>query len=146
MGFQGFEFFGAYSGDLLEFVGGGEAAVFGTPVEDSLGEDWADARQAVQLGEGGRVEVDWRVGGRSRSTGWLAWIRCADWCGCGHSDDDLLAVGDLAGQVEGCQVDSGQGSARSRQYVGDTRARRCANQPGATDLAGNVHYDRGRRT
>ena len=67
MGFEGFELFVAYAGDLLEFVDGGEVAVFGSPVEDSLGQDGTDAGKGLEVGEGCLVEVQW--GGRGRATG-----------------------------------------------------------------------------
>jgi hypothetical protein len=58
MGFEGVEFLGAYAGDLLELVDGGEWTVLGAVVEDSLGQDGADAGEGVQLVESCGVEVD----------------------------------------------------------------------------------------
>jgi hypothetical protein len=62
MGFEGVEFLRTYAGDLLELVDGGEGAVLGAVVEDSLGQDGAHAREGVQLVEGCGVEVDGGVG------------------------------------------------------------------------------------
>jgi hypothetical protein len=47
MGFEGVELLGAYAGDLLELVDGGEGAVLGAVVEDSLGQDGAHAGEGV---------------------------------------------------------------------------------------------------
>ena len=66
MGFQGVELLGAYAWDLLELVDGGEGAVLGAVVEDSLGQDGAYAWEGVQLGEGGGVEIYGGVGGGGR--------------------------------------------------------------------------------
>lgn len=66
MGFEGVELLGAYAGDLLELVDGGEGAVLGSVVEDALGQDGADAGEGVQFVESGGVEVHGGVGGCCR--------------------------------------------------------------------------------
>ena len=63
MGFEGVVLLGAYAGDLLELVDGGEGAVLGSVVEDALGQDRAYTGEGVQLVEGGGVEVYGGVGG-----------------------------------------------------------------------------------
>jgi hypothetical protein len=141
MGFEGVELLLAYAGDLLELVDGGEGAVLGAVVEDPLGQHWADAWEGVELVEGGCVEVDGRVGwgggrvgcgarcgGRGAGWGWLA-------------DEDLFAVGDLAGEVEGGEVDAWERAAGEGEYVGDAGAGGRADQAGAAYLAGDVDDD-----
>jgi hypothetical protein len=119
MGLQRFEFLGAYARDLLEFVGAGEAAVFGAPVEDALGEYRSDTGQTVELGEGCGIQIDGSVSRCSRRTSWLSCARSTGRHTRRDSDDDLLAVGDLAREVERRQVHPWECSARCRQYVGD---------------------------
>jgi hypothetical protein len=55
------------------------------------------------------------------------------------ADDDLLAVGDLAGEVEGGEVDAWERAAGEGQYVGDAGAGWGTDQAGAADLAGYVY-------
>lgn len=63
MGLEGVVLLGAYAGDLLELVDGGEGAVLGSVVEDALGQDGAHAGESVELVDGGGVEVDGAAGG-----------------------------------------------------------------------------------
>jgi hypothetical protein len=55
------------------------------------------------------------------------------------ADDDLLAVGDLAGEVEGGEVDAGEWAAGEGEYVGDAGAGRSMDQAGAAYFAGDVY-------
>jgi hypothetical protein len=139
MGFEGVELLGAYAGNLLELVDGGEGAVLGPVVEDPLGEDGSDAGEGVQLFESGRVEVDGSVGdgrragcgrGRRRVDG-LGLVRLAD--------DDLFAVGYLAGEVEGGQVDATERAAGQGEYIGYPRADRGTDEARAAYLPRHVH-------
>ena len=57
------------------------------------------------------------------------------------ADDDLLAVDDLAREVESGEVDAGERAAGEGKYVGDARADRSTDQTGAADLAGDVYDD-----
>ena len=137
MGFQRFVLLGAHAGDFLEFVGGGEAAVFGAPVEDSLGQDRSYAGERVQLVEGGGVEVE-RGGGRGRVCAW----GCRRWGGCGgDAHEDLFAVGYLAGKVERGQVYAGERTACRGQYVSHAGAGFGPDKAGAADFAGYVYDD-----
>ena len=142
MGFQGFELLGAYAGDLLELVDGGEGAVLGAVVEDALGQDRADAGEAVELLEGGGVEVD-GVGGWAGGCGCRVSAWCGGWLWRGLADDDLFAVGDLAGEVERGEVDAREWATGEREYVGDTRTGRRSDEAGAAYLAGDVHDNHG---
>src|SRR5689334_8572468 len=83
---------GADAVDFAELVDGGEVAVLGAPVEDSLGGDGSDAGQGVQLGQCGGVEVD------------LARRRGGVGGGRRDADGELFAVGEAAGEVEGAEV------------------------------------------
>ena len=55
------------------------------------------------------------------------------------ADDDLLAVGDLAGEVEGGEVDAREWAASKGQYVGDAGSGRSMDQARATYFAGDVY-------
>ena len=57
------------------------------------------------------------------------------------ADEDLFAVGDLAGEIEGGQVYAAECAAGQSQNVGNTGAGWRFDQAGATDLAGDVHDD-----
>jgi hypothetical protein len=141
MGLQGFELLRAYAGDLLELVNGGEGTVLGPVVEDSLGEDGAYARESVQLVEGGGVEVHGDVGrGRRAGSGGGRGLGGGLGLG-GQTDDDLFAVGYLAREIERCQIDAPEWAAGEGEYVGHARAGRSTDQPGATNLPGDVDYD-----
>jgi hypothetical protein len=121
-------------------VNGGERAVLGAVVEDSLGQDRADAGEGVELVEGGGVEIDGIGGRRGRCGCGCAW--CSGWRS-GLADEDLFAVGDLAGEIEGGEVDAGECAAGEREYVGDTGTDRGADEAGAAHLAGDID-DHGR--
>jgi hypothetical protein len=54
------------------------------------------------------------------------------------ADEDLLAVGDLAGEVEGGEVDTRERTTGQGEYVGDAGSGGCADQSGAAYLAGDV--------
>jgi len=58
------------------------------------------------------------------------------------ADDDLFAVGYLAGEVEGGQVYAAEGAAGEGQYVGYSGAGWGFDQAGAADLTGDMDYDR----
>jgi hypothetical protein len=138
MGLQGVELLGAYTGNLLELVDGGERAVLCAVVEDALGQDWAYSGEGVQLGEVGCVEVDggigrggWRRGGGAWSGGGAGWG--------GDADEDLFAIGDWAGEVEGGEVHAGERATGEREYVGDARAGGSSDEAWVADLAGDVY-------
>lgn len=57
------------------------------------------------------------------------------------ADDDLFAVGYLAGEVEGGQVDAAECATGQGEDIGDPRADRGADQAGATYFACDVHDD-----
>lgn len=59
----------------------------------------------------------------------------------GLANDDLFAVGYLAGEVEGGQVYAAECSACLGEDVGNARAERGADQAGVADLAGYVDHD-----
>ncbi|MDX6248409.1 MAG: hypothetical protein QOF10_1769 [Kribbellaceae bacterium] len=115
--------------------------MFGSPIDDALGEDWTDAWQGLQLSHCGRVEVYLSRAGRS------AWAdgRRTGWNTAGDADQDLFAIGYLAGEVEVGQVDTGQGSAGQGKHVGDAGSGFGADQPGTADFSGYVDDDHLRR-
>jgi hypothetical protein len=57
------------------------------------------------------------------------------------ADDDLFAVGDLAGEVEGGEVYAGQGAASEGEYVGYAGAGGSTDEAGAAYLAGDIYDD-----
>jgi hypothetical protein len=140
MGFEGVELLRAYAGDLLELVDGGEGAVLGAVVEDALGQDRADAGKGIELVEGGCVEVDGCGGGGCGRVGRAWWGgRRAGWGGL--ADEDLFAVGDLAGEVEGGEVDAWERAAGEGEDIGHAGAGGRADQAGAAYFAGDVDDD-----
>ncbi|GAA1626657.1 hypothetical protein GCM10009744_13200 [Kribbella alba] len=115
--------------------------MFGSPVDDALGEDWTDAWQGLQLGHRGRVEVYLGCAGRS------AWAdgRRTGWNTAGDADQDLFAIGYLAGEVQVGQVDTGESSAGQGKHVGDAGSGFGTDQPGTADFSGYVDDDDLRR-
>lgn len=59
------------------------------------------------------------------------------------ADNDLFAVGDLAGEVEGGEVDAAEWAAGKGEYVGHAGAGRRADEAGVADLACYVDDDHG---
>src|SRR5690606_21906917 len=119
---------------------GGEAAVLGAEGDDALGEDGADAGKLLELLRGRGVQVDPAAGGRGRSGG----------AGRGSArrgrlrevllaDQDLLAVGDLAGQVQRTGVGVRGQAARGVDRVGHPRPGREGDHPRFPDVPADVH-------
>ena len=125
----------------MELVDGGEEAVLGSVVEDSLGQDRTHAGKGVQLAEGGGVEVDGNVGGcagrgcggGARGGGGTGWR--------GDAYEDLFAVGDWAREVEGGEVHTGEWAAGEGEYVGYAGAGGRFDEAGVADLAGYMYDD-----
>jgi hypothetical protein len=61
----------------------------------------------------------------------------------GKADEDLLAVGELAGEVERAEVYAAEWAAGERERVGDSGAGGRADEARAADLACDMNHQRG---
>ena len=136
------------AGHVVELVDAAEGALRRAVVDDPPRQHRSDARQRVEIGGRGGVEVHPLPGARSPRAGAARRIlRTAGRTrgGTGHADGYLFTVGDDGGQVQGRGIGLRQEPTGSLDGIGHPRARREGDQSGAAHQAHDGHHDRRRR-